>query len=459
MQILVVDDERVVFNTVVTYLNEQGHDVGYCSDASQALKALREESTELVITDVRMPGMDGLALLKEIKALDESIDVILMSGFGDMDLVIEAQRCGAFDFIKKPIDFRELNIALERTRRFHKVRKQRQQARGQIDLMERSGGAKELEVIIGSSPPIKHLKTLIGKVARTERTTVLITGETGTGKELVARAIHKLSSRADNAFIPVNCTSLSHGLAESELFGHEPGAFTGAQGRKAGFFELADGGTLFLDEIGDMELSLQSKLLRALEQFSFFRVGGKKEIKVDVRVVAATNRDLHQMAADGSFRLDLLHRLEVFILQTPPLRTITADIDALSTRFLAAFNNELGTEIDGFDKSALAELQTYTFPGNIRELRNMIERAMILAESKKLSAADFPNLSKRHPAAAGTANNGLPAGTLNLAENEKHLLLQALNQTGGVKSKAANILGISRESLRRRMEKHGLDTE
>ncbi len=459
MQILVVDDERVVFNTVVTYLNEQGHDVGYCSDADQALKALREESPELVLTDVRMPGMDGLALLKEIKELDESIDVILMSGFGDMDLVIEAQRCGAFDFIKKPIDFRELNMALERTSRFHKVRKQRRQARSQIDLMERSGGARGLEVIIGESPPIRQLKTMIGKVARTERTTVLITGETGTGKELVARAIHKLSSRVDNAFIPVNCTSLSHGLAESELFGHEPGAFTGAQGRKAGFFELADGGTLFLDEIGDMDLGLQSKLLRALEQFSFFRVGGKKEIKVDVRVVAATNRDLHQMAADGDFRLDLLHRLEVFILQTPPLRSITSDIKSFSSRFIAAFNNELGTEISNIESLALSKLQSYAFPGNIRELRNMIERAMILAESTVLGVEDFPNLSAKHPMPPLVNSGGLSAGSLNLAETEKHLLLQALEQTGGVKSKAAEILGISRESLRRRMEKHGLEME
>jgi two-component system, NtrC family, response regulator AtoC len=459
MQILVVDDERVVFNTVVTYLSEQGHDVGYCSDADQALKVLREESPELVLTDVRMPGMDGLALLKEIKELDDSIDVILMSGFGDMDLVIEAQRGGAFDFIKKPIDFRELNMALERTSRFHKVRKQRQQARSQIELMERSGGAKGLEVIIGESQLINDLKKMIGKVARTERTTVLITGETGTGKELVARAIHKLSSRADNAFIPVNCTSLSHGLAESELFGHEPGAFTGAQGRKAGFFELADGGTLFLDEIGDMDLSLQSKLLRALEQFSFFRVGGKKEIKVDVRVVAATNRDLHQMAADGDFRLDLLHRLEVFILQTPTLRSIPSDIERFNSRFISAFNNELGTEITGIDSLALSKLQSYAFPGNIRELRNMIERAMILAESSILEVEDFPNLSAKHAMPPHTSDGSQPDSTLNLAEMEKQLLLRALEQTKGVKSKAAVILGISRESLRRRMEKHDLETE
>ena len=296
-------------------------------------------------------------------------------------------------------------------------------------------------------------------MARTERTTVLITGETGTGKELVARAIHKLSSRVDNAFIPVNCTSLSHGLAESELFGHEPGAFTGAQGRKAGFFELADGGTLFLDEIGDMDLGLQSKLLRALEQFSFFRVGGKKEIKVDVRVVAATNRDLHQMAADGDFRLDLLHRLEVFILQTPPLRTITSDIESFSSRFIAAFNNELGTEISGIENVTLSKLQSYSFPGNIRELRNMIERAMILAESAVLGVADFPNLSANHPMLQLANDGGLPTGTLNLAETEKHLLLQALEQTRGVKSKAADLLGISRESLRRRMEKHGLELD
>jgi DNA-binding NtrC family response regulator len=347
-------------------------------------------------------------------------------------------------------------MALERTGRFHSERKRNRQDRGQLALIDRRRWATGLDQIIGSSAPLASMKKMIRKVARTERTTVLITGETGTGKELVARAIHKLSSRADNPFIPVNCTSLSHGLAESELFGHEPGAFTGAQGRKAGFFELADGGTLFLDEIGDMDLSLQSKLLRALEQFTFFRVGGKKEIKVDVRVVAATNRDLHRMAADGEFRLDLVHRLEVFTVQTPSLRTINSDIPSLCETFITSFNDELGSDIKGLAPEALDELKAYSFPGNIRELRNMIERAMILAEGKKLEVSDFPNLRNR-PSPAETTGAEMPAGTLNLAETERRLLIQALEQTRGVKSRAADVLGISRESLRRRMEKHEID--
>ncbi len=455
LHVLVADDEKSVLNTVVMYLRERGYLVEYAADGPSALKAVEENSPDVVLSDVKMPGMDGLTLLKKIKAVDDKIEVILISGFGDMDLVIQAQRAGAFDFIRKPIDFRDLDLALERTGKYHQMRWQKRQAAEQIGLMEKSSALSgEIDNIIGDSAPIAHIKNLIRKVAQTERTTVLITGETGTGKELVARAIHRLSGRAEHPFIPVNCTSLTHGLAESELFGHEPGAFTGARGRKAGFFELADKGTIFLDEIGDMEPSLQSRLLRVLENYSFFRVGGKREIRVDVRVVAATNRDLHELAREGSFRLDLLHRLEVFTIQTPPLRTIHTDIKNLCASMIRFFNRELKKNIQGIAPAALEILKDYSFPGNIRELRNMIERAMILANTQQLTPEDFPNLQDRHawqPSATSKAEVEL----MPLEDMERMLLKRALEKAGGVKLRAAELLGISRESLRRRMEKYG----
>jgi two-component system, NtrC family, response regulator AtoC len=456
MHILVADDERSILNTVVLYLREQGHQVDYAADGEQALKAVEESSPDVVLSDLRMPGIDGMTLLKRIKALDEKTEVIIISGFGDMDLVIQSQRNGAFDFIRKPIDFRELDLALQRTARFRQARWEKSQADKQLDLMEKSspvGG--EIEHIIGESQPIHHIKDLIRKVAATERTTVLITGETGTGKELVARAIHHLSSRESHPFIPVNCTSLTQGLAESELFGHEPGAFTGARGRKAGFFELADKGTLFLDEIGDMEPGLQSRLLRVLEAYSFFRVGGKKEITVDIRVIAATNKNLHEMARAGAFRLDLLHRLEVFTICTPPLRSIASDIESLCSTMVAIYNRELKRNIQGINPKVLEALKTYSFPGNIRELRNMIERAMILSGGQILELDDFPNLQTGQ---AWENHSGIETAEecLQLEEVERRLLRRALEKAGGVKLRAADILGISRESLRRRMEKFGI---
>lgn len=457
LHVLVADDERSVLNTVVMYLRDRGYLVDYASDGQSALRVVEENSPDVVLSDVKMPGMDGLTLLKRIKALDDKIEVILISGFGDMDLVIQAQRAGAFDFIRKPIDFRDLDMALERTVKYHQLRWQKRQAEEQIGLMEKNSALSgDIDNIIGESAPISHVKNLIRKVSQTERTTVLITGETGTGKELVARAIHRLSGRAENPFIPVNCTSLTHGLAESELFGHEPGAFTGARGRKAGFFELADKGTIFLDEIGDMEPSLQSRLLRVLENYSFFRVGGKCEIRVDVRVVAATNRDLHELAREGSFRLDLLHRLEVFTIQTPPLRTISPDIKNLCASLIRFFNRELKKNIQGISPAALEILRSYNFPGNIRELRNMIERAMILANTQQLTPDDFPNLQERR-AWQSPATREAPLELIPLEEMERKLLKMALEKAGGVKLRAAELLGISRESLRRRMEKYGFE--
>ena len=453
MNILVVDDENIVYNTIVPYLGDRGNEVEYAVNGLEALELIKESSPQIVLTDLHMPVMDGMTLLNKIKEYDEDIGVVIISGHGDMDLVIEAHRKGAFGWIKKPVDFRELDLVLESTENYQRVRKERRQAREQVSLLGKGGA---LDDIIGDSKPIEKLKNLISKVAQTERTTVMITGETGTGKELVARAIHGCSRRASQPFIPVNCTALSSGIAESELFGHEPGAFTGARGRKAGFFELAQGGTIFLDEIGDMDLALQSRLLRVLEEYSFFRVGGKKEISVDVRVIAATNCDLHNMADEGTFRLDLLHRLEVFTIPTPPLRTISSDLDKLISFFISAFNSDLKTEIEGVDKVALNNLKEYPFPGNIRELRNMLERAMILASGNMLMPEDFNLTQKAGHSVSNVPFQGFPEG-ISLMEMEQKMIDWALNESGGVKTKAADLLGISREALRRRLEKYDME--
>ncbi|MEA2064349.1 MAG: sigma-54 dependent transcriptional regulator [Gemmatimonadota bacterium] len=456
MHIIIVDDEIVVADTLGQYLAEHGHKTDCFSDGDQALEAVREYSPDMVITDLRMPAMDGMALLKKIREIDSNIEVIMISGYGDMDLVIKAYRAGAFGWIKKPIDFRELDLVLESTGKYHRVRLERHRARRQLDLMEQdSATSSRIDDIIGSSPAILEMKELIRKVARTSHTTVLVTGETGTGKELVARAIHRLSSRAKGPFIPVNCTSLTPGIAESELFGHEPGAFTGARGRKSGYFELAQTGTLFLDEIGDMQHGLQSQLLRVLEQFSFFRVGGKREISVDVRVIAATNKNLRQLTTEGAFRLDLLHRLEVFTIQTPPLRTIGPDIEALAGFLIETCNRELKKDIRGIEPEVFKALKDYAFPGNIRELRNMIERAMILTGGNVLSLDDFPAILREETPAAELPE-GLPHGG-NLIEMEQRMIRWALDHSGMVKRRAAELLGISREALRRRMEKYDIE--
>jgi two-component system, NtrC family, response regulator AtoC len=456
MHILVAEDEKVISNILSSYLTDKGHQVDCVSDGQEALKIVSETSPDVILTDLRMPGMDGMTLLKETKAIDDNIEVIIFSGYGDMDQVIAAHRIGAFGWLKKPIDFRELDLVLQSTERYHQVRLEKDQAHKQIDLMEKNSSLSgDIENIIGSNPAIEQLKKIIRKVAQTDRTTVLISGETGTGKELVARAIHHLSSRANSPLIPVNCTSLTPGIAESELFGHEPGSFTGARGRKAGYFELAQKGTLFLDEIGDMELGLQSQLLRALEQYSFFRVGGKKEISVDVRIIAATNKNLREMTEKGMFRMDLLHRLEVFTIQTPALRNMSSDIEVLTNYFIKNFNQDLKKSIKGPAPEALQALRRYNFPGNVRELRNMIERAMILAGDKMLILDDFPPILQDE-----TQPRQLPGSFshgVNLIEMEKRMILWALEQEGGVKLRAAKLLGISRESLRRRMEKYKIE--
>ncbi|HSE97723.1 MAG TPA: sigma-54 dependent transcriptional regulator [Blastocatellia bacterium] len=433
-KVLVVDDEKNQREIYTLVLEDDGYEVTTAQSGEQALKLARENSFDLVLTDYKMGGMDGLRLLGELIRLDPSIIVVMMTAHGSVESVKDALRGGAFDYLEKPVDrdqlLRIVESALGRLRR--------------ID-----------DEIIGDSEEMSRVKKMILKVAGSA-STVLIRGESGVGKERVARAIHKASPRAAEIFQAVNCAAINENLLESELFGHERGSFTGAHAQKKGQFEIADRGTLFLDEIGDLNISMQAKLLRALQEKEVMRVGGTRPIKVDVRVIAATNRDLESMVKDGRFREDLYYRLNIIPITIPPLRNRRDDIPPLVDYFVSKHSVAAQRHIRGLTASARNLIMNYSWPGNVRQLESAIERAILLCEGDHIDAEDLPYEIRQEGSPAAALNFKLPPEGISFEELEQSLITQAMEQTGWNITRAAKLLGLSFRTLQYRLEKFGI---
>ncbi|MEW5853802.1 MAG: sigma-54 dependent transcriptional regulator [Myxococcota bacterium] len=445
-RILIVDDEANARGALAELLRDEGYQVETAADGFKALPKLEDFNPDLLLTDLKMPGMDGLELMGRARQLDPERAVVVMTAYGAVETAVAAMRKGAADYLTKPINMEELVLVLERALERRRLRAEAGQLRARLAERHR------IESMVGNSPAMQKVYDTVLQVAPS-RASVLITGESGTGKELIAAAIHQHSPRANGPFIKLHCAALAETLLESELFGHERGAFTGAVTRRDGRFQQADGGTLFLDEIGEISPAIQVKLLRFLQEHEFQRVGGNQTIRVDVRVVAATNRDLARRVKDGLFREDLYYRLNVVSIEMPPLRERPSDIPLLAMHFLRKYAGENGKEIQGFSDDALAKLMRHPWAGNVRELENAIERAVVICRGETVRVEDLaPIITDRAEAVPGAApvsgNSGLPpVPGSTLAELEKYAILKTLEHTGGSTSKAADILGISTRKI------------
>lgn len=442
--VLIVDDEKSAREGLVRALRSD-YRVFAAENGASALDILSSQNIDVMLSDVRMPGMDGITLMKRALINHPELTCIVLTAYGNVDMAVEAMKQGATDFMTKPINLDKLELVLDRVLKAKKIELENKQLR--VQLNDKYG----LENIIGRSSAMQEVFDTIRQVA-SSRATVLIQGESGTGKELVAKAIHQLSSRSKGPFVAVHCAALSQNLLESELFGHEKGAFTGAMERRIGRFEKADSGSLFLDEISEIDASVQVKILRALEERQIERVGGDTPVDVDTRLIAATNRDLREMVDEGHFREDLFYRLYVVVITLPPLRDRQDDILLLLNHYLALFNEENGKEIKGFTPAAYSALAAYDWPGNIRELRNLVERMVVLGRSKVLDVKDIPDQLR------GKADRGEVRidSELTVDEMEKRMVIQALEKTGGNRTKAAEKLGISRRTLHRKLNQYGI---
>jgi len=445
-KILVVDDEPSILKLLKEALTQWGYQVGCVGTGAEALEAIRTELFDAAITDIRMPEMSGLDLLREIKRHDDSIEVIVMTGYPTIASAVEALKEGAYDYLSKPLILDELRHLMARVteRRFLK---------GEVQsLRARLGEELTVNELIGNAQPMQRVKEIIGKVATTD-SPVLIEGDSGTGKELVAAAIHRLSSRSKGPFIPVNCSAIPEDLLESEFFGHVRGAFSGAVSDALGLFRGANEGTIFLDEIAELSPGLQVKLLRVLQEMQVRPVGSTKAHPVDVRVIAATNRDLDRSIADGRFRQDLYYRLNVVRVSLPPLRSRREDIPALVNHFLRRYNRRFRRDVKGITPDALATLSGYDFPGNVRELENVIERAFAMGAREQITLADLPPLGTGAVSAVAAPQTGTVP---RLADVEKDLILRALAFYKDDKEAAASALGISRRTIYRRLKEYGM---
>jgi len=440
-KVLVVDDEAIIRESLRDWLSDVGHQVLIAENGPQALEIIEKEKPSIAIVDLVMPGMDGIELLKRAKEISPHIEVIIITAYGSVPTAITAMREGAYDYIEKPFCPEKAELLIEKLMEHQRLIEEN------ISLHQKLEERYRFENIIAKSPKMQQVIEVIKVVAKSNAT-VLITGESGTGKELVARATHSQSYRKDKPFVAVSCAALPESLLESELFGHEKGAFTGAHAQRKGKFEVANRGTLFLDEIGDMSANIQVHLLRVLEEKEFARVGGNELIRVDVRVLSATNKDMKKAVASGQFREDLYYRLNVVPIELPPLRERKEDIPLLAQHFLKKFAIENQKEITGFSPEANNFLLKYEWPGNVRELENAIERAVILAKNSDIEVADLPqeNLLITHSATSGES----------LREIEKERILNVLSETGGNFSQAARILGISRVTLYNKIRAYGL---
>src|SRR5947207_6999046 len=432
--ILVVDDEKPQRDILQEILSTAGYDVTPAASGEAALKFAKERSFDLALTDLKMTGMDGIELLQHLLAMDSSIIVILLTAHGTIDSAKDALRRGAFDYLQKPFDRDRLLETIKR-------------ALGRLDQIDVE--------IISASPKMEAVKKMILKVARSN-STVLIRGESGTGKELIARAIHNQSPRSSEMFQAVNCAAINENLLESELFGHEKGSFTGAHAEKKGLFEVADRGTLFLDEIGELDVGMQAKLLRALQERRIRRVGGTHELPVDVRVVAATNRDLRAMVADGRFRADLYYRINVLSIDVPPLRERREDIPVLIDYFLKKHTKNTSRHHTGLTPETKKLMNEYSWPGNVRQLESAIERAILLSEGDLITLEDLPSEVRQEVGPASEGAFKLPAEGINFEDVERNLITQAMKQTDYNITKAAKLLGLTFRTLQYRLEKFGI---
>lgn len=451
-KVLVVDNEKSMRDFLSIVLRKEGYFVETAEDGDPALKLLEKDIFDLVLTDMKMPRMSGLDLLKALKDLSPETIVIMMTAYASAETAVEAMKEGAYDYLTKPFQIDEVKLIIKNALERRKLRQENSQLRRELK------GQATFTQIIGKSEKMKRVLDLVRKVADS-KSNVLIYGESGTGKELIARAIHFNSARRDRSFVTVNCSALPETLLESELFGHMKGAFTGAVGNKEGLFEIAHEGSIFLDEIGETSLSIQVKLLRVLQEKEFRRVGGIKDLKVDVRIIAATNRDLEKMVAEGKFREDLYYRLDVIPIDLPPLRERPEDIPLLVDFFLRKFNQSLGKEIDGIEPEAMRVLINHEWKGNVRELENVVERAVALASHKMLTLADFNQgflkQTDGFPIPASIPEDGLNLEDL-IGKIEKELLLKALQETNWVKKEAAKLLHLNFRSFRYRLDKYGI---
>jgi DNA-binding NtrC family response regulator len=443
--LLIVDDEYLVRWSLRERFARDGCTIVEAGTAAEAIEQMTS-GIDLVLLDYRLPDGDGLTVLRRVKEQAPDIPVILMTGYSTVENAVEAMKHGAYHYIDKPFNLDEVAVIVEKALETSRLRRELR--------AYRSNQSREyaFDTIIGNSPAMTAAKALLRRVAASPASTVLLTGETGTGKDLAAKAIHYNSDRVGKAFVNITCSALPEQLLESELFGHERGAFTDARQQKRGLFEIADGGTIFLDEIGEMTPGLQAKLLRFLEEKTFKRVGGLHDIRVDVRLVAATNRDLEEDVRAGTFREDLFYRLQVMPVGLPPLRERRGDTRLLTDYYIDRYNREFKKRVKGATPEALAQLEQHCWPGNVRELRNAVERAMLLAEGDWLAPEDFGRLSR----GSATTAFRLPVDGVILEEVERHLLVEALERVHGNQTRAGALLGINRDQVRYRIEKFGL---
>ena len=450
-KILVVDDEHLIRWSLEQNLKKQGYDIITAGTGEDALRMVREQQPDLVLLDIQLPGISGIEVLEKIKDFDDEIIVVMLTAHGGLETAVNAMRLGAHDYVSKPFNLDELSIIIKKALENSDLKREVARLRTETK--------KSAPNIIGKSRQTKYLMEVLDKVARSEASTVLVQGESGTGKELVAKWIHYSSNRAEKPFIAINCAAVPATLLESELFGHEKGAFTDAKATKKGLFELADGGTVFLDEIGDMEMGMQAKLLRFLEDRSFRRIGGGRVFTVDVRIISATNKDLQKSIEEKTFRNDLYYRLQVIPIFLTPLRERKEDIVDLATHFVDMYNKDFNKKVQGIAGMAERMMLDYSWPGNVRELKNVIERAIILGNDDTLLLEHLPLeiVAKSSPQVTGTPTSvfRLPPEGIDIEEVEKELIRQALEIAEWNQSKAAKKLNLGIDAFRYRMKKFG----
>lgn len=447
--ILVIDDEKHQRDILKIILEEKGYKIETASSSQQGIKIFKQGNIDLVLTDLKLPDTVDLSGVDGLFQVNSSACIIIMTAHGSIDSAVEAMKKGAFDYLTKPLDKAELLISIQRA--FERLDLLRENK----NLRQQLGEKFDLQNIIGKHPSMQELFKIIQKISGSG-STILICGESGTGKELIARAIHFNSSRRNGPFRAINCAAIPESLIENELFGHEKGSFTGATGTEIGLFEAADKGTLFLDEIGDLSQHIQAKLLRALQEKEIRRIGAKEDRKIDVRVIAATNKNLAQEIKKGAFREDLFYRLNVISLQLPPLRERGSDIPTLIEYFLKKFNQESGKQIRGISKEAMQVLLNYSWPGNVRQLEGVLERTVLLCESEVIGLDDLPVEIKKTSYPLGNIDFDLPPEGFSLEEFEKQLLVKAMEKSDWIMTKAAKMLGLSYKTLQYRLDKFNL---